>query len=187
MQAAIEAAAFLSTKISNTAQIKSIEIGVHGAMLGKLTSNTPVDFQQAQLSTPFAVAMALTIAPQRKDPIALSIDDYEQSLSNQAIINLAKLCQCMIDTEVEAKTTTEAVPARVVCILHNGERLEHFIEFPKGCPQNPITQLEVAQRFTSVARPLFGSAACDDWLNHAMHAKDLKSVQPLLTLQPLVE
>lgn len=187
MQAAIEAAAFLSMQISHTEQIKSIEIGVHSAMLGKLTSNTPVDFQQAQLSTPFAVAMALTIAPQRQGAIALSIDDYEQSLSNQAIINLAKLCQCMIDPEVEAKTTTEAVPARVVCILHNGERLEHFIEFPKGCPHNPITQLEVAQRFTSVAQPLFGSAACDDWLNHAMHAKDLKSVQALLSLQPLAQ
>ncbi len=185
MQAAIEAAAFLANKITDLKDIQSIQIGVHGAMLGKLASNRPVDFQQAQLSTPFAVAMALTLSPKRKGPLALSIDDYEQSFADPAIKNLATLCECIVDAEVEAKTTAEAVPGRVVCILKNGERLEHFIEFPKGCPQNPISALEVTQRFLSVAEPVFGKNDCDEWLANAMHTIELKTISPLLALKPL--
>ena len=91
-----------------------------------------------------------------------------------------------MDAEVEAKTTAEAVPARVVCILKNGERLEHFIEFPKGCPQNPISAAEVTERFRSVAETVFGKNDCDEWLANAMHAVDLQTIHPLLNLKPIV-
>jgi 2-methylcitrate dehydratase PrpD len=73
MQAAIEAAAILARQGATIDAIESISIGVHGAMVGKLTTNTPRDFQQAQLSTPFAVAMAIKLAPLRSEPLTLGL------------------------------------------------------------------------------------------------------------------
>jgi 2-methylcitrate dehydratase PrpD len=88
-----------------------------------------------------------------------------------------------LDLEVEQETTMESVPARVTCTLTNGQVLEHFIKFPKGCPENPITLDEVALRFKSIATPAFGGEAVATWLESALHLSQLESVQPLFSLK----
>ena len=183
MQAAIEAAAVLARQGASIDQIESIVIGVHGAMVGKLTTNTPRDFQQAQLSTPFAVAMAIKLAPQRTEPLSLAIKDYEECFQQADVHALSLKTTCVVDTEVEQETTMESVPARVTCTLKNGQVLEHFIKFPKGCPENPITLDEVALRFQSIASPAFGSAAVETWLASALHLSDLTSIDALFSLK----
>ncbi len=183
MQAAIEAAAVLARQGATIDQIESIVIGVHGAMVGKLTTNTPRDFQQAQLSTPFAVAMAIKLAPLRSEPLSLAIKDYEDCFNQADVHALALKTNCVVDSEVEQETTMESVPARVICTLKNGKVLEHFIKFPKGCPENPITLDEVALRFKSIASPAFGSEAVETWLESALQLSTLESVQPLFSLK----
>jgi 2-methylcitrate dehydratase PrpD len=88
MQAAIEAANFLSRAGIKAEDIQSITIGVHGAMMSKLASTKPIDIQQAQLSTPFAVAMAFVMGPSKPSPLALSVDDYESALNMKTVISL---------------------------------------------------------------------------------------------------
>jgi 2-methylcitrate dehydratase PrpD len=183
MQAAIEAAAVLARQGATIDQMESIVIGVHGAMVGKLTTNTPRDFQQAQLSTPFAVAMAIKLAPLRSEPLSLAIKDYEDCFNQADVHALALKTTCVVDLEVEQETTMESVPARVTCTLTNGQVLEHFIKFPKGCPENPITLDEVALRFKSIATPAFGGEAVATWLESALHLSQLESVQPLFSLK----
>ena len=183
MQSAIEAAAVLARQGVTLEQVATIEIGVHGAMVGKLTANQPVDNQQAQLSTPFAVAMAIALAPSRSGPLALSIDDFEASMNNARIKDLSSRTHCVVDADVERLTTAEAVPARVVCMLKDGTRHEAFIEHPKGCPQNPMNADEVGARFLTIASPLLGDAACRDWLAHARRIEHLPDVSALFTLR----
>ncbi len=183
MQAAIEAAAVLARQGATIDQIESIVIGVHGAMVGKLTTNTPRDFQQAQLSTPFAVAMAIKLTPNRSEPLSLAIKDYEECFKQADVHALSLKTNCVVDAEVEQETTMESVPARVTCTLKNGQVLEHFIKFPKGCPANPITLDEVALRFKSIATPTFGSEAVETWLASALHLSELESIQPLFSLK----
>ncbi len=183
MQSAIEAAAVLAKQGISMASIASIDVGVHPAMVGKLTANRPVDNQQAQLSTPFAVAMAFALAGQREGPLTLSIDDFEQSMQDDRIRDLSARTTCLVDSDVERLTTAEAVPARVTCHLKDGRVHEHFIEHPKGCPQNPITPDEVSQRFQALASPAFGTAACAAWLSQARQIEHLASVAPLFTLR----
>ena len=183
MQAAIEAAAVLAREGVVFDQVTSIEIGVHGAMVGKLTANQPLDNQQAQLSTPFAVAMALALAPTREGPLALSIDDFEASMKDPRIFDLSRRTICFVDSVVEQMTTAEAVPARVICVMADGRRWEHFIEHPKGCPQNPMTPDEVAERFVAVASPSFGTQACRDWLVQARRIEHLPDVSALFSLK----
>lgn len=183
MQAAIEGAAMLARAGARIEQVASMELGVHGAMMSKLAANRPVDYQQAQLSTPFAAAMAVALAPRREGPLALSVDDFEQYLDDPAIRDLSARTRCVVDARVEALTTAEAVPARVTITMKDGSRVEQFVQHPKGCPQNPITADEVVQRFAAIAAPRFGAGPVDAWLEQARHPERLASVAPLFSLR----
>lgn len=182
MQAAIEAAGVLASRGLRPDDIDSIEIGVHAAMVGKLTANRPESTQQAQLSTPFAVAMALMLASTRSGPLILSIDDYEHSLDDERICDLSARTVCVVDADVERLTTSESVPSRVTCIMRDGRRLEQFIEHPKGCPMNPLSADEVSERFTSIASAHFDRQDIDAWLAQVRRLDTLPSIAPLLSL-----
>jgi 2-methylcitrate dehydratase PrpD len=183
MQAAIEAAAMLAREGVRMDQVATMEIGVHGAMVGKLTANKPVDYQQAQLSTPFAAAMAVALAPQRDGPLSLSVDDFALYLNDADIRDLSARTTCIVDEKVERLTTAESVPARVTCVMRDGRRFEQFVEHPKGCPQNPITAGEVEQRFAAITGSQFGADAVQAWLSCARQPVRLDSVAPLFSLR----
>lgn len=183
MQAAIEGASMLAREGARMEDIASIELGVHGAMMSKLAAPNPVDYQQAQLSTPFAAAMAVALTPKREGPLALSVDDFATYLNDPAIRDLSARTRCTPDAEVERLTTAEAVPARVTLVMKDGRRLEKFVEHPKGSPKNPINTDEVVQRFAAIAKPLFGAKETETWLAAARDVEHLPSVTPLFTLR----
>ena len=183
MQAAIEAASRLSQEGLKSEQIQSITIGIHGAMVSKLASNQPVDVQQAQLSTPFAVAMALIIGESRDGLLALSIDDYESNIQDPIVRDLCSRTTCVVDSEVESLTTQESVAGRVTCHLKDGTTRSVFIASPKGCPENPMSIKEVADRFQGLGASVFLKSDCDNWLHHALHVQDLQSITPLTNLR----
>jgi 2-methylcitrate dehydratase PrpD len=183
MQAAIEGAAMLAREGARMEEIASIELGVHGAMMSKLASPNPVDYQQAQLSTPFAAAMAIALTPGRTGPLSLSVDDFATYLHDPAIRDLSARTRCAPDAEVERLTTAEAVPARVTLIMKDGRKLERFVEHPKGSPKNPINTDEVVQRFAAIATPLFGADAVQAWLASGRDVEGLASVAPLFSLR----
>jgi 2-methylcitrate dehydratase PrpD len=185
MQAAIEAAAALALEGVAADDVRAIEIGVHGAMVGKLTSTAPSDLQQAQLSTPFAVALALRLAPERGPAMALATDDFDVYLGDARVRALAGRTTCVVDPEVERLTTTESVAGRVTVVLANGARRMRFVEHAKGCPQNPIGAEEVCARFKSVAAARLAPDGIDAWLAHAIGFERLPDVKPLLALRAL--
>ncbi|HEY9278834.1 MAG TPA: MmgE/PrpD family protein [Eoetvoesiella sp.] len=184
MQAAIEAAGVLARSGVAMEDVASIEIGVHRAMIGKLTANQPINSQHAQLSTPFAVAMAMQLAPQRSGPFILSIDDYDRCLNDEQVRDLSARIECAADPDVERLTTAESVPARVTCLMRDGRRFEQFIEHPKGCPQNPLTPDEIFDRFKSIAGARCEQQAIETWLTHVRQLESLPSIKPLLALRP---
>lgn len=183
MQAAIEAANYLSKSGIQAKDIQSITIGVHGAMMSKLASNNPIDIQQAQLSTPFAVAMAFVLGPSKSGPLALSVDDYEAALNMESVWDLCRRSTCVVDAEVEKCTTSESVSGRVTVHLYDGSNQEYFVVSPKGCPQNPMTADEVAERFLALSAQMLGDAESKEWLKNAYKVEGLKDLSPLYALR----
>ena len=183
MQAAIEAANFLLISGIKSQDIQSITIGVHGAMMSKLASNNPIDIQQAQLSTPFAVAMAFVLGPDKPIPLALSVDDYESALQMESVWDLCRRTTCVVDAEVEKCTTSESVSGRVAVHMHDGSNQEYFVVSPKGCPQNPMTTDEVAARFLALSAKMLGETECKAWLQEAYGVEGLKDLRPLFALR----
>ncbi len=184
LQAAVEAACELSRQGVAPAEIAAVEVGIPAVIEGRLTNNQPVELQQAQMSVPFAVAMALTLAPGREWPLVLTVDDYEQSLRDARIRELSRRTVCVRDPEVERATTTEYVPARVTLRLANGGQREHAVWLPPGSPQRPLTADEVSARFRAVVSPLVAAATdLESWLARARIPEALGGVSELMGLR----
>jgi 2-methylcitrate dehydratase PrpD len=112
-----------------------------------LTKNDPHDVQSAQLSVPFALAMALSLGRTRGADAGMRPEDYEKAIVDPTVKALALRVRCVVDPEIEAKTNTEEVPSRVTLKLADGTQLEARIDHPRGSPHRPMAWNELAALF----------------------------------------
>jgi len=188
LQAAVEAACELAREGLDIAQISEVEIGIPAVIQGRLTLNEPRSLQEAQVSVPFAAAMALALAPGRRWPPTLTLDDFERSVQDESIRSLARRTGCVVDEEIERATTSEYVPARVTVTLRNGSRLERKVLLPAGSPRRPMPSDEIAMRLRDVAASArIASEAIDAWLSKARALEELTHVAELMTLRLKIE
>jgi 2-methylcitrate dehydratase PrpD len=186
LQAAVEAACELSRQGVAPAEIEAVEVGIPAVIEGRLTNNDPVELQQAQMSVPFAVAMALTLGPGREWPPVLTLDDFERSLSDARVRDLSRRTVCVRDAEVERATTTEYVPARVTVRLADGRRREYAVWLPPGSPKRPMTAEEISARFRAVVSPLVAPGTdLEPWLARARSPEALTGARELMSLRCL--
>ena len=89
------------------ADIADLYVGIPAVILGRLTIPHPVDVQAAQMSLPHSVALAAVLAPKSGDGYALSVRDYEESMSNSAVKEVEQHVRCEVDPEVEKATTAD--------------------------------------------------------------------------------
>lgn len=183
LQAATEAGFGLARSGVTAARIERAEIGIPAVIQGRLTRNEPQDLQQSQMSAPFAVAMAIALAPRKAPPPVLTLDDFEASVGDPDIRALARRIDCVVDAEIERATTTEFVPARVTVMLRDGRRVENKVMVPEGAPQRPLTWDQVRERFLVVAAPLLATPDVERWLESASDLAGLADLKPLLRLR----
>lgn len=180
----VEAACEIVRQGVSPEEIEAVEVGIPAVIEGRLTNSDPADLQQAQMSVPFAVAMALTLTPERAWPPVLTLDDFERSLTDPRVRDLSRRTACVRDPEVERATTTEYVPARVTVRLHGGERRERAVWVPPGSPKRPMTAEEISARFRAVVSPLVSSATdLGAWLARARSPERLTGVHELMSLR----
>ena len=184
LQAAVEAACELARDGLNVAQITEVEIGIPAVIQGRLTLNEPASLQEAQVSVPFAAAMALALTPGRRWPPTLTVDDFARSVKDESIRSLAKRTRCVVDDEIERATTSEYVPARVTVALRNGSRLERKVMLPAGSPRRPMSSEEIGTRFRDVAASArIPAGTIDAWLSKARALEALTGIADLMTLR----
>lgn len=182
-QAAVEATSHMIGDGVTAADVASIEIGVPHVVEGRLTGNEPQDMQQAQMSIPFSVALALSVVPGRAGPAILTLVDFEDGAKDTAVLDLCHRAVCVWDERIEAGTSTEYVPARVTLTLKDGSKKEQSVMQPTGCSDNRMSLDEICERFKAVAAPLVVSGDLDQWLDQALGIETLASVAPLMTLR----
>lgn len=180
LQAAIEAAEKLARDGVTPDRIERVEIGVPKLLMGKLTWNDPVDHQQCQMSAPYAAAMAFHYAPKAGDVMILGIDEFGEAAKDPAIRDLSRRTECVFDEEIDSKMTREYVPARVVAYLKDGTKAEAKVIQPRGCPDNPITEDEVCERYRLMAGRYRDAAQIDAWLELARGIESLDDAGKLM-------
>lgn len=182
-QAAVEATAQMIEDGITAAEVAKIEIGVPHVVEGRLTGNRPQDMQQAQMSIPFSVALALSVVPGRPGPAILTLEDFEQGVEDADILDLCARAECVWDEKIEAGTSTEYVPARVTLTLTDGSVKEQAVMQPTGCPDNPFGLDEICARFRAVAAPRLRAGDLDQWLDTALGIETLPAAASLMTLR----
>jgi 2-methylcitrate dehydratase PrpD len=152
LQSAIEASQELAARGIKPDAIAKVVIGVPKVLLGKVTSNDPVDMQQAQMSAPFASAMTFVLHHRTHGPLILGIDEFAALVNDPVTRALSAKATCVLDAEIDAGMTAGRVPARVTVTLHDGSEHTAAVFYPKGCRENPITDDEVCERAITLLR-----------------------------------
>jgi len=163
VQAAVEAVLDLCAahKIRST-DIAEIFIGIPSIIVGRLTIPRPVDVQAAQMSLPFSVALAADRAEGAGEGFALDVNHYEAGMQNAAVSELESRVRFEVTPEVEAATTPESVPARVIIKLKNGAEHTIFVSAPKGSPSRPFSHDDHLARFRRELSTRWPDKHCDE-------------------------
>ena len=109
----------------------------------------------AQFSMPFGAAVAVVCG-------AAGLDQFTmEQIQNPAVQDLMGKVVLAHDAEIE-KTFPREWPARVVIHRKDGRRLDKFVRFPKGDPENPLTWEEMAAKFRALAGSVLSPPCCDE-------------------------
>jgi 2-methylcitrate dehydratase PrpD len=107
----------------------------------KIRPRTIVD---AQFSLPYGAAVAIV----RKKAF---IDEFtENSIKDQEILNLIPKIKWRADP-ADDKNYPQSYSASVMIKMKNGKEYQSRVEFPKGDPENPVTQEELEDKFQDLA------------------------------------
>jgi 2-methylcitrate dehydratase PrpD len=163
-------------------QVADVFVGIPAVILGRLTIPRPVDVQAAQMSLPHSAALAVAMAGAAEDGFALSVTDYESSLHDPRVKRIEALVRCEVDPQVEAATTAEAVPARVVIGMKDGSKHSAFVPAPKGSPSRPFTNADHVARFRRELTKRLSEQACDELIDISQNLADLDKVARITEL-----
>lgn len=161
--------------------ISKITLGIPKVIQGRLTSNTPKDLQEAQMSAPFAIAMSI-MQPACWSGGALNIDDFEVGVQNQSILNLSQLVECVLDQEVELTSNSESVSAKVTVLLKDGSQYQSFIESPLGSVHRPFNYANHYQRLSAELSKRYAPDQFQKIMASIDHLNHKSRIDSLLTL-----
>ena len=115
----------------------------------------PENVVDAQFSMPFGAAVA---AIER----AAGLDQFTlEKIRSPRIRDFMGKIVMIKDRRIETNFPAEW-PARVEIELEDGRRLERFIRYPKGDPENPLTWDEMCAKFRSLAGAVLSRGRCDE-------------------------
>ncbi len=137
-------------------QIERIVVHTYKLAVGSHDHTDIRGISSAKLSTPYAVALAIVRG-------SAGYADYnEDNLNDYWIKNLTRKIKVVEDESLTAQSPAVR-GARVTIYLKEGEEYEAPCLYPKGEPENPLTQEELEGKFRGLA--MYGglsSAECDE-------------------------
>jgi 2-methylcitrate dehydratase PrpD len=162
--------------------VADVFVGIPAVILGRLTIPRPIDVQAAQMSLPHSAALAVAMAHSAEAGFALSVTDYASSLDDPQVKRIEELVRCEVHAEVEAATTAESVPARVIITMKDGTQHSTFVSAPKGSPSRPFTHDDHVARFRRELAKRLTEKACDEIVDIADNLADLDKVERITDL-----
>ena len=152
-------------------QIEKIEVHTYKLAVGSHDHTQILGISSAKLSTPYAVALAMVKG-------SCGYADYTEANLNDYWIKDLTRKVCVIEDENLTAQSPAVRGARVSVYLKNGEEYEAPCLYPKGEPENPLTQEELEGKFRGLA--MYGglsSAECDKVISEIKKEKfDLNKI-----------
>jgi 2-methylcitrate dehydratase PrpD len=152
------------------------EIHVGGfRQVAMLDEYAPTSTVAAQYSVPFAIALALSYSGIGPGELT------EGNLEDRDLLDLARRVKLSVDPELDrlfpAKTAT-----RVTVQTARGT-FSTMVEYPKGNPENPLSEAELGAKFSWLAAEILGdgrSAELKEMVDHLEELDDISRLTALL-------
>ena len=123
--------------------VKSIHVTTYKGVIGKHDGKTIYGENSARMSIPYSIAVALYTGK-------AGIDEFtDQYIHVPLIQKLTNICTIEGDEELSRLVPNKRV-AIVKIIMDNGQVFEQKVEYPKGEPENPISDDELLAKFISM-------------------------------------
>ena len=143
---AVDAVLQLRAKAQRPASdIESIRVGVTApgyqmVCVPEHVRLAPRTIVEAQFSIPYTVAAAWIDGP-------LGIGHFsDEGLKRADILDLASRVRPYVDEEIDRDWSRFVTPARVTVQFRDGQTMETRVDYPKGHPQNVMTEGEFAAK-----------------------------------------
>lgn len=140
---AIDCALALRPRIG-TERIDSVEVDTYGATRALCDRPLPATPYDAKFSLQFCVAAALLRGEAGLGAFG------EDSIRDSRVRALTSKVRLRVEPDIEARYPAEW-PARVRVRLVNGATLDAEIPYPKGDPENPLSRIEIEEKFSALA------------------------------------
>ena len=160
--------------------IKAIHIGTGKNTLIALTKPAerkwhPETGVDAQFSLPFSVAVAIT----RR--VALAEEFTEKYYKDPEILSFMERIDGYLDEEVEA-CWPDSYPAVAIVETYDGRTLKGKIDYPKGDPENPVTDEELVAKFKYLTQYCIEPDTCDAIVKLVLSLEETRDIGNLLKL-----
>jgi len=153
--------------------IFQITVGV-ASPVTVMANYRPASIWEAQYSIPFAVGAALVDGEVGPGQIA------GERLANGATLSQADKVKLVVDPEVN-ELWPGILGAKIKIKVKDGRKFETFKRYPKGEPQNPLSEQELSSKFMRLARGVVGPNKAEDI------ARCLSNLEGLAAVNELVE
>ena len=174
-QSAVGAAIEIYKEIEDGDVIEAVEVKTFRAAYEIIGSGPekwrPKTRETADHSLPFVVAAALVDG-------TVNLGTFVGKLEDARIMALAEKVRVTVDDSLD-RLYPEAVPNRVEVTLSSGRRVSKEVIYPKGHPKDPLTDIEVEEKFRSLSGWLFSGESMDRALGALWNiekAADIKGV-----------
>ena len=115
----------------------------------------PSTYIKAQMSLPYTLAVTLLDGE-------LFLNQYSpERLTDERVRRLARMVKVTADPEMDRRLNAGQWPSRVEVVTRGGKRYESFFEYPKGSPQNPLTDAELRRKFVRLSENVLDAKRLD--------------------------
>jgi len=156
--------------------IKIVTTGVSAAFATMFANYRPRNIWQAQFSIPFVIGAAL--ADSEVGPLQIA----ENRLADATLLNQVDKVKVVSDPEVDALASSKGMRScRIKIETKDGRQFETFVSYPKGSPENPLSEEELLGKFRKLATRAVGVERTADLV------KCLDELEHLTNINKLVE
>lgn len=177
-QSAIGAAIDLRAEIEDPLEVESITIKTFQAgyeIIGRGTEKwRPRTRETADHSLPFLVAAAILDG-------SVSLSTYSERMFDADLIEFTQKVKVEVDPDLD-KMYPSAIPNRVEVRLRNGKLITGEMIYPKGHPLNPMTDLEVEQKFKELGAWALTGKKAEEILSRIWELEKMADIKELMRL-----
>ena len=155
--------------------IKTVTVGVSTAFATMFANYRPLNIWQAQFSIPFVIGAAL--ADGEVGPVQIA----ENRLIDDVLLSHADKVKLVGDPEVDALASSKGMRScRIKIETKDGREFETFVGYPRGSPQNPLSEEELVGKFRKLATRAVGAERTEDLIKCLNELENLGNINKLV-------